>query len=405
MKKILAILRHEFRQTIRQKGYIIMVISLPLLAIVGYGVAQAVQHWSESDAPEEQKIGYVDEPGILLGDYTGSLDIEFVPYVNEPEARSTLLAGEVDEYFIVTKDYMATGGIVRFVPEGETDLSGKVGKAMEGFLLASLLEADVSDNLMERVKTPMIVASYGLDEAGEIAPESDEWEEIAVPLIFAMLFMMSIFFASGFMLQSVSEEKENRVMEILLSSVSARQLLVGKVLGLGAAALLQMALWLVTIMLFFKVASVNISALEDISVSPEVVFLGLLYFLIGYLFFAALMAGIGSIGTTMKESQSLSMLITMPGGLGPFYLFIFTQESEGALFTALSLFPLTAPVMGMIRVSAHTIGGGELALSLILLAGSSVLAMWAAAKVFRAFLLMYGKRPGIREIARSLKQA
>ena len=277
--------------------------------------------------------------------------------------------------------------------------------AVEGWLLDNLLAGDVGDDLMERAKTPMNLASYRLDEVGGIIPESDELNEIVVPMIFGILFMMCIFTSSGFMLESVSEEKENRVMEILLSSVSAQQLLVGKILGRGAAGLIQMVIWLATSIVFVKVAAINISVLEDLSLSFDVICLGLLYFLMGYFVFAALMAGIGSIGATMRESQSLSMMVTMPGGLLPFYLFIFTQETEGAVFTVLTLFPLTAPVMGMIRVAAHSIPAWELALSLILMAGAIVFLTWAVAKIFRTFLLMYGKRPALGEIVRSVRAA
>jgi ABC-2 type transport system permease protein len=405
MKKILAVLRHEFRYTIRQKTYIIMVIGLPLLAIIGYGIYQGVEHWYHTGAPEGIKVGYIDEAGILLGGYTSPPDIEFISYSSDAEAKSALLSDQVDEYFIVPNNYVNTGVIVRFTYKGDRRLSGETREAIDGFLLSSLLQGNVSDDVMERVKSPMTLASYELDKTGAISPGPDELNEIVVPMIFAILFMISIFTSSGFMLQSVSEEKENRVMEILLSSVSSRQLLIGKVLGLGAAGLLQIVIWLTTIKIFTEIASVNIPALEDLNISFGVVFFGLLYFMMGYLLFAILMVGIGSIGSTAKESQGLSMLITMPGGLLPFYIFIFLQETEGAIFTALTLFPLTAPVMGMIRISAHTIAGWEIALSLAILTGSIVISMCAAAKVFRACLLMYGKRPALREIIGYIRQA
>ncbi|MFC1925551.1 ABC transporter permease [Chloroflexota bacterium] len=405
MKKVLAILRHEFHHTIRQKFYIIMVIGPLLLGTLGYGIYQGVHHWYEADEPEVLKVGYVDEAGILISDYTSPADIEFISYPSDAEAKSSILADNIDEYFVVLEDYVYTGAIIRFTYEGDNILSGDTRAAIEGFLLSSLLEGDVSDDVMERVKSPMLLASYEIDDDGEIKPESDELNEIIVPTIFAILFMISIFTSSGFMLQSVSEEKENRVMEILLSSVSSRQLFAGKVLGLGAAGLLQIVIWLITIKVFSEVASVNISVLEDLNVSFGVVFLGLLYFMMGYLLFAILMAGIGSMGSTAKESQGLSMMITMPGGLLPFYTFMFMQETEGVIFTVLTIFPLTAPVMGMIRVSAHTIASWEIALSLVVLAGSIVLAMWIAAKVFRTYLLMYGKRPALREIIGYIRKA
>jgi ABC-2 type transport system permease protein len=295
MKKTWAVLKHEFRQTLRQKSYLLMVIGVPLLAIVGYGVAQAVQHWGESETPKQVRVGYVDQAG-LISEETSPTDVEFVPYPNDAEAKAALLRDEIDEYFILPQEYVATGTVVRFTPKGETKLSDKVSEAIKGLLLTNMLAGHVSEGVLERTKAPMAVASFGLDKTGAIAPETDDLNKIFVPMLFALLFVMSVFVSSGFMLQSVSEEKENRVMEVLLSSVSARQLLTGKVLGLGAAALLQIVVWLVTLKLFAGVASVNIAGLEGMEVSASVIMLGLLYFLLGFMLFAALMAGIGSIG-------------------------------------------------------------------------------------------------------------
>jgi ABC-2 type transport system permease protein len=204
---------------------------------------------------------------------------------------------------------------------------------------------------------------------------------------------------------SVTEEKENRVIEIILSSVSSRQLLAGKVMGRGAAGLLQVAVWLTAFKVFTEVASVNIPFLSEVSIPASLLAWAMVYFILGYLLFAALYAGIGSIGSTAKESHGWSFIIAMPSALPVWFTFLIVENPDGIFPRVLTFIPLTAPTTAMMRLPTNAISAWEIALSLAILAASVVLAMWAAAKVFRVFLLMYGKKPSLREIVRYVKEA
>ena len=217
---------------------------------------------------------------------------------------------------------------------------------------------------------------------------------------------MSIFTSSGFLLQGLGEEKENRIIEILLSSVSARQLLTGKVLGLGAAGLVQMLVWLLSARWLAGMASTTIGGLlSTLQIPGNLLVLGIVYFILGYLLFAVLMAGVGSISTTSREGQQLSTIFTMIGVI-PFMLAPFIMENPNHVVTqALTLFPITAPITIMIRLGLADIPVWELAVSITLLVASIIGALLLAAKVFRTFLLMYGKGPGFGEIIRSLRKA
>jgi ABC-2 type transport system permease protein len=272
-------------------------------------------------------------------------------------------------------------------------------------LLSNLLAGEVSPQVIERVKTPLLLASIRLDETGEIAPSQDVVSSYVVPIVFATLFIISIMVSSGFLFQSVTEEKENRVIEILLSSVSSRQLLVGKVLGLGSAGLIQVAVWFITFVIFSQVAPGIIPALGALSVPASLIGWGLVYFILGYLLLAALYAGVGSIGATAREGQGWSTIFTLPAICPIWFNYFLINSPEGAVSRALTFFPLTSPVAAMMRLASHAISAWEIALSLIILIGSIVLTMWVAAKVFRAFLLMYGKRPALREIIRYVREA
>jgi ABC-2 type transport system permease protein len=168
---------------------------------------------------------------------------------------------------------------------------------------------------------------------------------------------------------------------------------------------LQVAVWLITLEVFSRVASGIIPALSDLSIPAGLFGWGILYFILGYLLFAALYAGIGSIGATAREGQGWSTIFVLPA-IVPYYLSYFiVSYPEGAVSRALTFFPLTNPITSIIRLASNVFPAWEIALSLIILAGSVVLIMWLAAKIFRVFILMYGKRPALREIVRYIREA
>jgi ABC-2 type transport system permease protein len=287
----------------------------------------------------------------------------------------------------------------------EVEPSGKTSEQIRDFLLSNLLGGEVSPQVMERAKTPLLLASIRLNETGEIAPNQDVVSSYFVPIVFATLFIIAIMVSSGFLFQSVTEEKENRVIEILLSSVSSGQLLVGKVLGLGAAGLIQVAVWFVTVVIFSEVAPGIIPSLSSLSIPASLIGWGLVYFILGYLLLAALYAGVGSIGATAKEGQGWSTIFTLPAISPVWFNYFLINSPEGAVSRAFTFFPLTSPVAAMMRLANHAISAWEIVLSLVILVGSIVLTMWVAARIFRVFLLMYGKRLAFREIVRYVREA
>jgi ABC-2 type transport system permease protein len=208
---------------------------------------------------------------------------------------------------------------------------------------------------------------------------------------------------SGYLLQGVGEEKESRVIEVLLSSVSARQLLTGKVLGLGAAGLLQILIWVLSVWGIINYASATFAA--AISISTGMLILAIVYFVLGYLLFAAIFAGVGAIFPTAREGSSWSAIFIMPAALPLWLSGFIIQHPEHVIVRIFTIFPLTSPIMVMMRLGLSEISAWELALSIGVLAISIVIAMCLAAKVFRMGLLMYGKRPSFKEIARAIREA
>ncbi|MBI2917183.1 MAG: ABC transporter permease [Chloroflexi bacterium] len=399
MRKTMAIARHEFLVTLRRRSFQVMTLLLPALALVGVFGFQAIQGRVPGTGPEA-RFGYVDGSGLFGGhrEQPGAL---FTQYPSLEAARADLLGREIDAVYVFPASYMETGNVVKYTADGGLDMERDLPRPLKGFILANLLEGAPAQ-VAERVGTPAIVSTVRLASTGEPSPVD------AGRVVFffgtALLLVMSIFMSSGFLLQGIVEEKENRIMEVLLSSVNTAQLMVGKVLGLGAAGLTQVGVWLASALLLTRLASATIPLLSGLSFPGVLGLVGLLYFVLGYFLFSALLAALGSISTTAREGQQISGLFVMPA-LVPIYAWPYiVAHPDSGLSLFLTLFPLTAPVTVMQRIGAGSIAAWEVAGSALVLVAAALSALWAAGRLFRAYLLMYGKRPGLVEIWRALRR-
>ena len=253
--------------------------------------------------------------------------------------------------------------------------------------------------MLERFKEPLNLASVKVDSRGD-PREVDKGRGLFF-IFLAILLLMSTMMTGGFLLQGLGEEKESRIMEVLLSSVTPGQLMMGKILGLGAAGLAQMLIWVVSARIILELMA---SILPDVSISlPSVplTLVALLFFLLGYLFFATLMAGLGAVASTAREGGQLSMIFTAPLVVPIYAMTYIIANPTDAIVRFATMFPFTSPIVVMERLSVGAIELWEVAASLGVLALSVAAAIFLMARVFRAFLLMYGKRPNIREVVRA----
>ncbi|MFC1875160.1 ABC transporter permease [Chloroflexota bacterium] len=406
MNKTLIILKHEFRQTLRRRSFIIITVAFPLLtllAIVGYQAIQGL--WQPSAPVEITTVGYVDQAGGF-DDYTSQLDVTLVSQINEDEATEALLNEEISQYFVIPQDYLTSGIIVRYTLERELEPPGAVWQAIKNFLISNMLAGETDSQVVERVQYPLALNSITLDESGQVAPEQGGYTAFIVPYIFSILLIMAIFTSSGFLMQGLGEEKENRVMEILLSSVSPRQLITGKVLGLGAAGLLQIVVWLLSARFLAGMASSTIGGmLSSLQIPTDFLLISLVYFILGYFLFAIITAGAGSIGATAREGQQLSIIFTMTAVAPLWFTALIMNSPNNVVAQLLTLFPLTAPVTVMLRMGMTDIPVWQFAVSIGLMIATIIGLLVLVAKVFRTFLLMHGKTPRLGEIVRYLRQA
>jgi len=396
------ILRHEFLHTIKKKGFIILTLAIPALILLGIGIIKLASSVASPPATVTQ-IGYVDHIGGFDPLYELPA-IELIRMESEDAATQALIEGEIDEYFVIPADYVATGTVVRYTLGKELAPPPSVASAIDGFLDSKLLASAVPPELIGRVLTSTGIVTTTLTPEGMVAEDQGGLTSFIVPAFFGVLLAIALNVSAAYVLQSLGEEKENRLMEILLSTVSPGQLLTGKLLGRGAAGLLQVLFWAISIPILLWFGSATLGGmLSSIEVTPGLLILGVVYFVLGYLLFAVVSLAIAAISSTVREAQGIAPLFTLMA-VAPFWfisLLMFFPNSP--IWVVFSLVPFSAPVLVMLRLGITGVPVWQLVASMAVLVASVLGGLWIAAKLLRIYLLMYGKRPRLREIVRALR--
>jgi ABC-2 type transport system permease protein len=402
MNKTLLILRHEFGHTVRRRAFIVMTLIVPLIALLLIGVFQIISGIA-GPTVEAMSIGYVDELGGFQ-QYTSQGNITLVRFDTANDATDALVGGGISEYFVIPPDYISTGLINRYTLEKQLAASPAITAAINNFLLDNLLAGKVPEATIARIEAPLSLISTRLTETGAVAPEQGGYGNFVVPFVFGILLALSIIVSSTYLLQGLGEEKENRVMEILLSSVSARQLLTGKVLGIGAAGLVQVAVWVISAPLLLNLASSSIGGfISTIQLPADFIVLAVVYFILGYSLFAVISASIGAISSGSREGQQLIGLFTLPLLIPLWFTSLIMFLPDNPVWVFFAIFPLSAPVEVIIRLGVSAVPAWQLFASIAVLVLSIIGILLLTIRIFRTYLLMYGKRPGIGEVLRSLR--
>lgn len=397
--------KHEFLQAVKGAGFIILTFIVPVLAILAIGSYKLVTTLIEPSAKEDTIIGYVDEVGIF-SDQTDQGLIKLVSYPSQEDATRALVNKDVSEYFVIPLDYISMGTIQRYTLAKELVTPPTTTYVIKSFLSWNLLKDDLSQEVITSVVAPLYMEVTRLDENGEIAREQGSIGNIIVPGIFALLLSFSLMLGASSLIGGLGEEKESRLIEVLLSTVSVRQLLIAKVSALGTAGLIQVIVWLISAPFLLQLASSTFGGfLRDIQLPVNFIILGIVYFVLGYLLFAILSVTVGGISSNVSEAQSLSMIYVMMLFVPLWFAGIMISIPENPIWILLSIFPLTAPIQVMLRLGMTDVPLWQILTSIGVLGLAIILSLSFSAKIFRTFMLMYGKRPGLGEIIQGLKIA
>ena len=422
MRKTWLVARHEFSITLGRLAYRIFAASVPVLAIVaiiGIAIFQAVSSDdnSEEDAssspPEAVIFGYVDlttgEDGQpLFNGFQEQDTTVFTPYADQEAATDDLLEGRIDRLFVFPADYLETGTVeeIREERAGLFD-TGRRDGALHRFVAENLFAEQVGSKRLERIVTPYRLTVDEVSESGVPADEDTDPGDTLVFIVASVLFLVSAFTASGYLLQGLTEEKENRIMEVLLSSIKPEHLMFGKLIGLGAASLLQIAVWTVAgggfLLALDLIIDLPFELTGDLVPSPGRLLIAFAYFLLGYALIGTLLAAIGAVTTNQRQAGNITAFVILPAVAPMWFMVFLLEDPEGTLARVLSLVPITAPVMSLMRLSLGGMDGLDVLLSLVLLSLSVAVVVWLTARLFRAYLLVYGQQPSMRHLTRTLR--
>ncbi len=402
MNKTFLIFRHEFINTVKRPGFTILTFTVPLLVLIAIGIGRIKTDVSGKAVTEIQSIGYVDETG-QLDDYQDQGIVQLVPFGSVEEARQALIDHDVNEYIVISENSLGSGVIDRFLLEKQIEAPAYITAAIKNFISSNLLSEKVSPEIIRIVETPFVVHNTKLTETGRIDTEQGGAGAIIVPAVFALLLAISIQFTSSYLLKGFGEEKESRLIEVLISSVSVGQLLKGKVLGLGAVGLLQVLVWLLCAPLLVSLLSDSAYYfVRSIQLPPNFILFGIIYFILGYLFFAVLSISVGAISPNATEGQQLSLIYTLIGYVPLWLMSLLMVFPDSPVWVILSLFPVTAPAQVILRLGMVDIPLWEIIASIGIMVLSIIGVLNLSIRIFRVHFLLHGRRPKLREVVNRL---
>jgi ABC-2 type transport system permease protein len=395
--------RRDYVRTVKRRGFIVGTLLLPLglIALFGLSAVLTPASGSGSGSSGGAHIVIVNDSSVDLRSVASA---PTVTLLTRAAAAQALADGQLAEFYVVPPTWPGAPGVQRVEPSsGGFSLDAAQrhqvqDQVLDATLRAALLASSgVGRDVIARVLAPANVTTITV--SGSTVSDAAMAASVVLPFAFTLLFVMSIFITSGYLLQSVTEEKESRVIEILLSSVPSLPLMAGKILGLGAAGLTQVAIWIGASLLFIPIIGGQVGGLGDLHLSAGVLALGFIYFVLGYLSYGAIFTAIGAVAPGNREAQQYSGFFGFVAVIPLIFSSVFLTDIDSPLVWALALIPFTAPAtMLMVLTIAPTIPVPMVIASLLSLGIFVVVATIASARVFRATLLLYGVRPSLRRI-------
>jgi ABC-2 type transport system permease protein len=398
MKKFWLVARYEFLRHVRRRRFILALLSMPIFIglMVGVGILSVVSQMKP--AP----IGYVDASDLfqvlqpLPKDFGQRFTkpVQIIRYADENAGRTALEAKTIQALFVLDPDYLSNGQVTMVA------LSQPGENAREDF--GDTLRYNLILTQPNEIRNRLIDGDNLIIRSADGSRQTEENNILGfiLPVISGVLFMIAINMTGGYLMQAMVEEKENRTMEIMVTSMRPSDLMAGKVIGNLAVGLMQLAIWLS--MGYFAILFMQryLPFAQNFKFDPISSMLMLVTFLPAFVMVCALMAMVGAVVTDTSEAQQVAGVFTLPIVIPYFFITAIIFNPNGILSVALSIFPLTAPISLPLRAAFATIPDWQIAMALSLLVLNAIGALWLAGRAFRLGMLRYGKRLSLRELFR-----
>ena len=437
MNKIGLIIKREYLTRVRKRSFIIMTFLGPILLAAIYIVPMLLAiNSSESD--KRNVIAVVDESHWFQDLFKNDEKQTFIILHDTPidSVKAMVKNGAYDMALYVppTQLNVPSNAVLYSLSQVPMDVDSYIRGVMEKEIEEQkLLASGVDPKVVHAAKTDINLSVMRMDESGG---EKETFSEIQflLGIILATLIYFFIILFGGQVMHGVAEEKTNRIIEVIISSVKPFQLMMGKIIGVSLVALTQFVMWIVltgTIYLGFTATIglshpealgsgtvLNESIMSNDIMSNEgvmqivniansidfgtIIFSFIVFFICGYLLYATLFAAIGSLVDNNTDSQQFSLPVTVPLMIALFTAFYIVNDPESPLAVCLSMIPFTSPITMMVRIP-FGVPIWQIVLSITILVATFVFMTWFAAKIYRTGILMYGKKLSYKEIFKWIK--
>lgn len=395
MKKFWLVFANEYKRHVMRKRFIFAILSMPIFVAFIGGIG-FLSVWVQFNF---KPVGYIAPAGMLEDAQPVPEEedqifhaVPFIRYADEEAAFSELEAQKIQAYFVVSPDYIQTGD-VSYIKISKT--GSNVEDDFSAFLQYNLLRnkpQEVSQRILEG--TNLTVRS--LDGTREMSVNN--WMVIMLPMIAGILFLIAVNISGGYLLQAVVEEKENRTMEIVVTSVSPSQLMAGKIIADMLVGLTELAIWMAFTVIVIKLAPTLLPIGVSAPIDGMSILLIAAIYLPAFIMIAAAMGAVGATATEAREAQQVAGLFTLPIVIPFWFITAIMFDPNSQLATWLSIIPFTAPITMPLRAVFTTVPPWQIILSIAILDLSAVFMVWLAGRIFRIGMLQYGKRVSFKQI-------
>jgi ABC-2 type transport system permease protein len=427
-KKILLVIKREYLTRVKSKVFIISTLLIPLGFVAYIALIIGIQYW---ESEPSQDIAVHDQTSVLA-DRLIRLNSE--RYLNASDVsvdslRSMVLTGQVDGYIMLTEEHITGQRTPEFIYRGSSSmaLQTSIRSDLRDIIREERLSrAQVTEDVRSIFDSRIALNSRKLTETGDDEEDHAAFYS-ALGFILGLIIFFSLFMYGTIIMRGVIEEKSNRIIEVIASSIKPIELLTGKILGITSVALTQFLIWTGLLFLISLGASplavmlagdisADPAALEAVggfdpasfeipAVPPSLVLLFFIFFILGYFLYSALFASIGSAVDSESDTQQLMMPVFILLFIGFFLNVEIIQNPDSAISVFGSLFPFFAPMNMITRLAISNVPVWQIALSILLMAATIAGTMMLSARIYRVGILQYGGKAGFKDLIKWFRQS
>lgn len=440
LSNIWLIIKREYLERVRQRSFIVLTVLLPAIVGGAFLIPAKLSSMKSSKTQHlvvvtsDQKFGEIVRQQLLSSDKTDdekagaekskegsgdkdsdddnkssnnyTIDLDSTPSEGERAAlQNRVSSGDIDGYLWLSDDAVAARSVTyeAKASSGLMEKSWLSGQLDRAILLRELAQRGVSGDQADVLLKPVKLEVVRL-KGGHETKANDKGMFLTI-LIMVMLLYMAVIFYGVSVMRAVLEEKNSRVMEVLLSSATSTELMAGKLIGVGAVGLTQIGIWITMASVYALPALAASASAGEVHIAPLSLVAFALFFLLGYLLYSSVYAAVGAVITSEQEGQQLQFIILLPLILAVFMMGPVMRAPDSPVAIWTSMVPFFSPILMYLRIAIQPPPAWQIALSLLLLVATIAGILVLCARIYRIGILMYGKRPTLPEIMKWLKYA